>query len=191
MTSTNLSPEAQTFLCITRAASALSCDGQPFDVWASKCSLVVAPRLTCSRVVARLGVAVQLGDGVRTTLPVSSILLGFLFAGFWWTLNRELTFKPEDRHFKLGIGLQLLGMLMLAVFGVVLPMRAIAYANPQQLLDYRGVVLALIVIFGYMLTDLGHYGVFKWPKYETRPEKFLFAATLLAVLALIVKWYFF
>ncbi len=133
----------------------------------------------------------QLGDGVRTTLPVSSILLGFLFAGFWWTLNRELTFKPEDRHFKLGIGLQLVGMAMLAVFGVVLPMRAIAYANRQLLLDYRGVVLALIVIFGYMLTDLGHYGVFKWPKYETRPEQFLFAATLLAVFALIVKWYFF
>jgi hypothetical protein len=134
---------------------------------------------------------VQLGDGVRTTLPVSSILLGFLFAGFWWTLNRELTFKPEDRHFKLGIGLQLAGMVMLAVFGVVLPMRTIAYANPQLLLDYRGVVLALIVIFGYMLTDLAHYGVFRWPKYETRPEKFLFAATLLAVLALIMKWYFF
>jgi len=130
----------------------------------------------------------QFGDGVRSTLPVSSILLGFLFAGFWWTLNRELTFKPEERHFKLGIGLQLVGMVMLAVFGVVLPMRAIAYANPGLLLDYRGVVLALIVIFGYMLTDLGHYGVFRLPKYTTRPEKLLFAGTLLAVLALIVKW---
>jgi hypothetical protein len=133
----------------------------------------------------------QFGDGVRAALPVSSILLGFLFAGFWWTLNRELTFKPEERHFKLGIGLQLVGMVMLAVFGLVLPMRAIAYANPGLLLDYRGVVLALIVIFGYMLTDLGHYGVFKCPKYITRPEKLLFAGTLLAVLALIVKWYFF
>src|SRR5208283_4048387 len=74
--------------------------------------------------------SMQFGDGVRTTLPVSSILLGFLFAGFWWTLNRELTFKPEERHFKLGIGLQLVGMVMLAVFGVVLPMRSIAYASP-------------------------------------------------------------
>lgn len=97
----------------------------------------------------------QIGDGVRATLPVSSILLGFLFAGFWWTLNRELTFKEEERHFKLGIALQLLGMVMLAIFGVVLPMRAIAYANREYLLDYRGVVLALIVVFGYMLTDLG------------------------------------
>ena len=57
----------------------------------------------------------QFGDGVCATLPVSSILLGFLFAGFWWTLNRELTFKAEERHFKLGIGLQLVGMVMLAI----------------------------------------------------------------------------
>jgi hypothetical protein len=133
---------------------------------------------------------VQFGDGVRAAFPVSSILLGFLFAGFWWTLNRELTFRPEDRHFKLGIGLQLLGMLMLAVFGVVLPLRALAYANPELLLNYRGVVLALIVIFGYMLTNLGHYGVLKWPKYTTGPEKLLFAGTLLLVFALIVKWHF-
>ncbi len=133
----------------------------------------------------------QFGDGVRATLPVSSILLGFLFAGFWWTLNRELTFKAEERHFKLGIALQLVGMVMLAVFGVVLPMRALAYANPGLLLDYRGVVLALIVIFGYMLTDLAHYGVFKRAKYTTRPEKFLFAGTLLMVFALIAKWHFF
>jgi len=128
------------------------------------------------------GGSVQFGDGVRANLPVSSILLGFLFAGFWWTLDRELTFKAEERHFKLGIGLQLIGMLMLAIFGVVLPMRAIAYSSPGFLLDYRGLVLAQIVIFGYMLTDLGHYGVFKWPKYITRPEKFLFAGTMLMVL---------
>jgi hypothetical protein len=134
---------------------------------------------------------VQLGDGVRAALPVSSILLGFLFAGFWWTLNRELTFKVEERHFKLGTGLMLLGMLMLAVFGVVLPMRALADANPGLLLDYRGVVLALITVFGYMLTDMGHYGVFKLPKYRTAPEKFLFSCTLLTVLGLIVKWYLF
>jgi len=31
-------------------------------------------------------------------------------------------------------------------------------------LDYRGVVLALIVIFGYMLTDLDHSGVFQVAK---------------------------
>ena len=55
----------------------------------------------------------QLDSGVHAALPVCSILLGFLFAGFWWTLNRELTFKVEDRHFKLGIGLLLVAMVML------------------------------------------------------------------------------
>jgi hypothetical protein len=114
-----------------------------------------------------------------------------LFAGFWWTLNRELTFKAEDRHFKLGIGLLLVAMVMLGVFGVVLPMRAIAYANPGFLLDYRGVVLALITVFGYMVTDMGHYGLFKLPKYTTVPERVFCAATLLIVIGVIVKWCFF
>jgi hypothetical protein len=48
---------------------------------------------------------VQFDAAARAALPVSSIMLGILFAGFWWTLNRELTFKVEERHFKLGIGL--------------------------------------------------------------------------------------
>jgi hypothetical protein len=52
---------------------------------------------------------VHLDNAAREALQVCSILLGFLFAGFWWTLNRELTFKAEDRHFKLGIGLFLVG----------------------------------------------------------------------------------
>lgn len=132
-----------------------------------------------------------LEESLRAALPVSSILLGFLFAGFWWTLDRELGFRVEDRHFKLGIGLLLVGMVMLAAFGVVLPLRMMAYANPSLLLDYRGIVLALIVIFGYMLTDMGHYGVFKLPKYRTGPEKFLFVATLVTVVGLVVKWYLF
>jgi hypothetical protein len=38
---------------------------------------------------------------------------------------------------------------------------------------------------------MGHYGVFKLPKYRTAPEKFLFSCTLLTVLGLIVKWYLF
>jgi len=133
----------------------------------------------------------QIDSGAREVLPVCSILLGFLFAGFWWTLNRELCFKAEDRHFKMGIALLLLAMVMLAVFGVVLPIRQIAYTNSVFLLDYRGVVLALITVFGYMLTDMGHYGLFKLPKYRTNSERMLFAATLVIVLGLIVKWRFF
>ncbi len=70
----------------------------------------------------------HLDNGAREALSVCSILLGFLFAGFWWTLNRELTFKAEDRHFKLGIGLLLVAMVMLGVFGIVLPIRQICSA---------------------------------------------------------------
>ena len=83
----------------------------------------------------------------REALPVCSILLGFLFAGFWWTLNQEFSFMAEDRHFRLGIALLLLAMVMLGVFGVVLPIRQIVFRNPF-LLGYRGVVLALVTVFG-------------------------------------------
>ena len=58
------------------------------------------------------------------------------------------------------------------------------------LLCYRGVV-ALITVFGYMLTDMGHYGLFKLPRYRTNSERLLFAPTLVTVLGLIVKWCFF
>jgi hypothetical protein len=83
----------------------------------------------------------------------------------------------------------LVGMVMLAVFGVVLPLRTIAYANRSLLLDYRGMVLGLITIFGYMLIDMGHYGLFKLPRYHTMPERSLFIATLVTVIAMVLKWF--
>jgi hypothetical protein len=55
-------------------------------------------------------------------------------------------------------------------FGVVLPLRAIAYANPTILLDYRGVALALITVFGYLLADMGHYHVPKLSKYKNTAQ---------------------
>ena len=115
----------------------------------------------------------QLDSGVRAALPVRSILLGFLFAGFWWTLNQELTFKVEDRHFKLGIGLLLVATVMLGLFGVVLRLRAIAYANPAFLLDYRGSLGAPHCIWlhadrPWATTE------FSLPKYRTTAERFFF-----------------
>jgi energy-coupling factor transporter transmembrane protein EcfT len=92
------------------------------------------------------------------------------------TLNWEFSFKAEDRHFRPGIALLLLAMVILGVFGVVLPIRKIAFRNPAFLLGYRGVVLALIAVFGYVLTDMGHYGLFKLPKYRINSEGILFAA---------------
>jgi len=85
----------------------------------------------------------------------------------------------------------LVATVRLGVFGVVLPVKAIAYANPAFLLDYRGVVLAFITVFGYMLTDLGHCSLFKLPKFRTTSERNFFAATLVTVLGMIVKWGFF
>jgi hypothetical protein len=42
---------------------------------------------------------------------------------------------------------------------------------------YRDIVLGLIIIFGYMLTDPAHYGLFKLPRYRTVPESYLVVAT--------------
>jgi len=87
---------------------------------------------------------VQIDSGAREVLPVCSILLGFLFAGFWRTLNREPSFKAEDRHFKLGITLLSLAVVMLGAFGVVQSIRQIAYTNSAFLLGYRGVVFGVV-----------------------------------------------
>jgi hypothetical protein len=38
----------------------------------------------------------QLDSGVRAAFPVCGILLVFLFAGFGWTLNQELTVNVEN-----------------------------------------------------------------------------------------------
>ena len=76
-------------------------------------------------------------------------------------------FKVEERHFKLGIGLLLVSMAMLALFGGVFPLREIAYTSPAFLLGYRGVA-APIAVFGYMLTDTGHDGLFKPPEVQNR-----------------------
>jgi hypothetical protein len=133
----------------------------------------------------------QVDSGVRAALPVLQHLACFLFAGFGWTLNQELTVKVENWHFKLGIG------PAARCYGHAWTIRSCtapacnAYANPAFLPDYRGVVLALITVFIYMVTDIGHCGVFKLPKYRTTTERFLFTATLLTLLGPIAKWYFF
>jgi hypothetical protein len=100
MTGTDLSPGNPPFLCIAQAPIS--------ELRGSALRRVVVEVLAPwqrgkSYAVVSLPDrrwAVQFGDSVRATLPFSSILLGFLFAGFWWTLNRELTFKAEERHFK-------------------------------------------------------------------------------------------
>lgn len=128
---------------------------------------------------------------VAAILTVSAILFGFLFAGFWWTLNREISFEDErQRHFKLGTGMLLASMAVLAVFGIILPLREITQSSPGLVMSYRGIVFALVGVFGYMLVELGHYSVFQVPKYTTKTERALFVLTILVVLALGLMWLF-
>jgi len=128
---------------------------------------------------------------IAAILTVSAILFGFLFAGFWWTLNREVGFEDKtQRHFKLGTGMLLASMGVLGVCGIVLPLREIAGSDPRLLLSYRGIVIALVGVFGYMLVELGHYSVFQVPKYITRSERILFIVTIAIALALGLGWVF-
>ncbi len=123
-----------------------------------------------------------------TFVTAASVLFGFLFAGFWWALNRELTFEPTERHFKFGYALLLGSMALLAAFGIILPLRILAQANPELVWTYRAVVIVLVGVFGYMLTELGHYSIFQRPKYTTWQENIFFWGTLGVIGLLLVYW---
>lgn len=118
------------------------------------------------------------------------VFFGFLFVAFGWALNRELTISPELRHFKLGFILLLLSMIILAVFGIVIPLGHMAEQNADLIGTYRAAVLALVGVFGYMLTELGHHNVFQRPKFTTLQEHVFFWLTLLVMLLLGTMWGF-
>lgn len=61
----------------------------------------------------------------------SSILLGFLFTGSWWALNRELRFRDDRRHFKLGYCLLLFSIGTLALAGVIMPLSIAVRGHPE------------------------------------------------------------
>lgn len=116
---------------------------------------------------------------ISVVLTVAGVLFGFLFAGFWWILNREIDFKPEDRHFKPSTAMLLVSMGLVAVFGIALPLKSMAAADNTIKRSYHGIVLAMIGIFGYMLTEMGHYSMFQRPKYTTKLEWFWMIVTCL------------
>jgi hypothetical protein len=134
----------------------------------------------------------QVDSGVRAALsPSCSILLGFLFAGFGWTLNQELSVKVENWHFKLGIG------PAARCYGHAWTIRSCtapacnAYANPAFLPDYRGGSLGshhCIYLHGDRHWPLRSFQAAEIQNYH---ERFLFAATLLTLLGPIAKWCFF
>lgn len=121
--------------------------------------------------------------GTGLTVTASSILFGFLFAGFWWALDRELEFEEKDRHFKLAYLLLFFTMAALAVFGVLGPLRSLIPSRP-----FGGVVVAVIGVFGYMLTEFGHYSIFQKPKYTTKFEWAFFGLTIGAMIVATVHW---
>jgi predicted membrane channel-forming protein YqfA (hemolysin III family) len=114
-------------------------------------------------------------------VTAASLLFGFLFAAFWWALNRELTFKPEDRHFKYSYALLLGTMGVVAILGILRPLRDLARTDPSVSSAYAGVAVAFVGVFGYMLTEFGHYSIYQKPKYVTRSELIAFWLTLVSM----------
>jgi hypothetical protein len=115
---------------------------------------------------------------MQIVVTASSVLFGFLFAGYWWSLNRELKFIPAQRHFKFGYILLIVSMALLAVFGILLPLRVAAQENPAISGSFAGITLAMIGIFGYMLMEFAHYSVFQKQKYITTFEHIVFWTTI-------------
>ncbi|MGI0013694.1 MAG: hypothetical protein ACREBU_09675, partial [Nitrososphaera sp.] len=126
---------------------------------------------------------------MEQVVTAASILFGFLFAGFWWALDRELKFPPDQRHFKPAYALLIGTMLLLAVFGVLLPLTSMAEATPTLRVPVIGIAAGLVGVFGYMLTELGHYSVYRKPIYSGPFEWFFFIVTVLSMLGLVV-WAF-
>ena len=117
-------------------------------------------------------------------VTAASVLFGFLFAGFWWALDRELKFKGEDRHFKPAYGLLLATMFLLALFGVLFPLWSMAKADSSLRTPIFGIAAVLVGVFGYMLTELAHYSVFRRPIYYGSYERVIFIFTVLLMLML-------
>ena len=79
-------------------------------------------------------------------------------------------------------------MAVLSIFGIVRPIGNTAVANPEFVGAYRASVLAIIGVFGYMLTEFGHCSVFQRPKYTTWQEHLFFWLTIAACSALLIYW---
>jgi hypothetical protein len=115
-------------------------------------------------------------------VTAASILFGFLFAGFWWALDRELKFPADQRHFKPAYALLLVTMALVALFGVLLPLIEMTKTESELRLPVAGVAAGIVGVFGYMLTELGHYGVYRKPLYYGPFEWFFATVTVAGML---------
>lgn len=120
-------------------------------------------------------------------ISAAAVLFGFLFAGFWWSLNRELTFKPEQRHFKPGYALLFLSLVFVGYFGLIVPLREASRLYGHLKTTYYGVTLSVVAVLGYMLTEFAHYSIFQRLKYSTPLEWVLFLVTIGVLLVLCMQ----
>lgn len=119
---------------------------------------------------------------MEQVVTAASILFGFLFAGFWWALDRELKFKEEERHFKPTYFLLLATMALVAIFGVLIPLHQMAKTTLELKVPVAGIAAAVAGVFGYMLTELGHYSVYRKPLYYGPFELALFGLTVIGMI---------
>ena len=123
---------------------------------------------------------------MEQVVTAASILFGFLFAGFWWALDRELKFESDQRHFKPAYALLLLIMSLVAVFGVLLPLHEMTKTDSDLRVPVAGVAAGIVGVLGYMLTELGHYRVYQKPIYYGPFEKALFVSTVVGMIIVAV-----
>jgi hypothetical protein len=122
-------------------------------------------------------------------VAAAAVLFGFLFAGFWWSLNRELTFKVPERHFKPGYALLFASVALVGYFGLIAPLHEAAQVQPVLKQTYYGVTLGIVAVVGYMFTEFAHYSIFQRPKYTT-PLEWVFTVLTAVVLGLLALYFF-
>ena len=122
-------------------------------------------------------------------VAAAAVLFGFLFAGFWWSLNRELTFKVHERHFKPGYALLFASVTLVGYFGLIAPLREAAQVQPVLKQTYYGVTLGIVAVVGYMFTEFAHYSIFQRPKYTT-PLEWIFTVLTAVSLGLLALYFF-
>jgi hypothetical protein len=121
-------------------------------------------------------------------ISAAAILFGFLSTGFWWSLNRELEFKPDQRHFKPGYALLILSIACVGYFGLIVPLRDASQQSAYSHLKttYYGVTLGVVMVLGYMLTEFAHYRIFQRLKYSEPLEWMFLLVTV--VLLFVLGW---
>lgn len=127
-----------------------------------------------------------MNSSLASGLAAAAILFGFLFTGFWWSLDRELKFNPSQRHFKPGYLLLFASVAFVGYLGLVAPLRDASRSMPELTDPYHGVSLGVIAVLGYMLTEFAHYSIFQRTKYTTRLEWIFLGMTLLTLAGVIM-----